>query len=112
MAGDAAAEAAGGEVAGAFDPVSGMLTPAIHVNSVALARQIARESDALFPATATMLASDIAPGTLVELPFHVPAMRTDYCVVTLVDRSVSPAAEAFLNQLRDVERELSEAAAA
>jgi len=59
-----------------------------------------------------MLASDTAAGTLVKLPFHVPAMRTDYCVVTLVDRSVSPAAEAFLNQLRDVEGEISGAAAA
>jgi len=46
LAGDAAAEAAGGEAAGAFDTVSGTLNPAIHVNSVALARQIARESDA------------------------------------------------------------------
>jgi DNA-binding transcriptional LysR family regulator len=115
MFGGPAAEAAAGyDLAGTRDPRTGNIAPAVHVNSLALARQIARDSDALFPATLSMLAEDIAAGRLVTLAFRIPVMRTTYCLVTLRDRSLSPAASAFIRHLRDVEAEIarSEARAA
>ena len=110
----AAEAAAGFDRAGTVDVRTGSFTPAVHVNTLALARQIARGSDALFPAPMSMLAEDIAAGRLVRLDFHIPAMRTTYGLVTLRDRSLSPAANAFIRHVRDVEEEIvrSEAPAA
>jgi DNA-binding transcriptional LysR family regulator len=85
--------------------------PAVHVNSLALARRIACGSDALFPATAAMLAHDLVAGNLVTLDFHVPEMQTVYGIITLADRSQPPAALAFLELLRQVESEIAAAEA-
>ena len=96
-----------GPSAGRFDETSGLFIPAVHVNSLSLARRIAIESDALFPGTADMLASDVAVGRLVTLNFHVPEMKTEYGLITLADRSLAPATVAFLDQLRTVESEIA-----
>ena len=85
--------------AGQTDPDSGMFRPAIHVNTLALARKIARESDALFPGTAGMLAPDLKAGTLVRLDFHHPIMQLTPGLITLKDRSLSPAAKAFMGEV-------------
>ena len=98
--------AAMGSGAGRLDPASGVFMPAVHVNSLSLARRIAGGSDALFPATAAMLAPDLAAGHLVTLDFDAPEMRTDYGIITLTDRSLAPVTLAFLGHLREVESEI------
>ena len=85
--------------AGQTDPDTGMFRPAIHVNTLALARKIARESDALFPGTAGMLAPDLKAGTLVRLDFHHPIMQLTPGLITLKDRSPSPAVKAFMAEV-------------
>jgi DNA-binding transcriptional LysR family regulator len=80
-------------------------TPQILVNSLALARLIARNSDALFPGTAGMIAEDVSAGRLVRLDFDVPAMRTNYGLIHLRGRTLAPAARVFIDALRVVERE-------
>lgn len=52
-----------------------------------------------------MLADDVNAGRLVRLDFHVPPMRTDYGILTLRNRSLSPAARAFIGHLREAESE-------
>ena len=79
--------------------------PQILVNSLALARLIARNSDALVPVTSAMIAEDVAAGHLVRLAFEVPAMRTNYGLVYLRDRTLAPAARVFIEVLRIVEGE-------
>ena len=79
--------------------------PPVLVNSVALARVIAQESDMLVPGTAAMLADDVAHGRLVRLSCTAPAMRTTDGMLYLRDRSLSPAARAFIATLRQVEAE-------
>jgi DNA-binding transcriptional LysR family regulator len=106
LGGATAAAAAADHRAGRLDPATGHFTPAIHVDSLALARQIARDSDVLLPGTASMLADDVMAGRLVRLPFHVPLMRTDYAIITLRSRSLSPAARAFIEHFRIVEAEV------
>jgi len=86
--------------------------PQILVNSVALGLRIARESDAVFPATAAHLVDDLAAGRLVVLDFDVPATRSASGVFRLRDRTLSPGARAFLDILREVEAETREADAA
>jgi DNA-binding transcriptional LysR family regulator len=79
--------------------------PQILVNSLAHARQIARDSDALFPCTAALLEDDVAAGVLIRLNCRVPAMRTTYGVLYLRDRTLAPAARMFIENLRAVEAE-------
>jgi DNA-binding transcriptional LysR family regulator len=83
--------------------------PQILVNSLAHARLIAHDSDALFTGTAALLAEDMAAGRLVKLDCHVPEMRTTYGVLYLRDRTVAPAAKMFIETLRAVEVELARA---
>lgn len=92
---------------GRLDPETGEFLPAITVNSLDLARLIAMESDALFPGTASMLAHDVAAGRLAQLEFRIPVITTAYGFVYLRDRSISPAARAFMDELRAVEAELA-----
>lgn len=84
---------------------AGHFAPQIQVNSIAAARLIARESDAVVPATAAILADDVAAGRLVRLAADAPAMRTDAGVFYLRGRSLAPAARVFIETLRTVEAE-------
>jgi DNA-binding transcriptional LysR family regulator len=85
-------------LAAAFDPQ-------VLVNSLSHARLIARDSDALFPATAALLAEDVAAGRLVRLDCRVPEMRTTYGILYLRGRTLAPAAKMFIETLRAVEAE-------
>ena len=107
LSGAQGAAASRGRDAGLLDKASGVFMPAIHVNSLSLARRITRESDALFPATAEMLAPDLAARNLVTLDFQLPEMQTEYGLITLAERSLAPATVAFLDQLRSVEAEIA-----
>jgi len=79
--------------------------PQISVNSVVLARLIARESDAVFPGTAPMIAEDVAAGRLVRLDCDAPALRTNPGLLYLRGRTLAPAALAFMTILRAAETE-------
>jgi DNA-binding transcriptional LysR family regulator len=79
--------------------------PQILVNSLAHARLIARDSDALFASTAALLAEDVAARRLVKLDCRVPEMRTTHGVLYLRGRSLAPAAKTFIETLRAVEAE-------
>ncbi len=80
--------------------------PSIEVNSLDAAKRIARESDALLPATASILAAELASGLLVRLAFDLPVLGVQPALVRLRDRTPSPAALRFLALLRAVEDEL------
>jgi DNA-binding transcriptional LysR family regulator len=101
----AALAASQGAAQGIGASTPGDFAPQISVNSVVLARLIARESDAVFPGTASLLADDIAAGKLVRLHCDAPAMRTDPGVYYLRGRTLSPAATTFIATLRAVEAE-------
>jgi DNA-binding transcriptional LysR family regulator len=79
--------------------------PQILVNSLAHARLIALDSDALFPSTAALLAEDVAAGRLVKLDCRVPEMRTTHGVLYLRGRTLAPAARTFIETLRAIEAE-------
>jgi len=100
------AAVAGGATSDLLDPDHGDLIPSIHVNSYALARQIACDTDALVPGTARMLAPELDSGRLVRLDFQMPGLRTNYAIIHRRDRSLSPAAQAFIELVRAVEAEV------
>jgi DNA-binding transcriptional LysR family regulator len=80
-------------------------TPQALVNSIAMARLIAQESDLLVPGTAAMLADDVSAGRLVRLECSAPAMRTNNGLLYLRERTLSPAARVFIQALQQVEAE-------
>lgn len=104
--GDAAKAAVAYGAAGRVVPGSGSFAPAIYVSSLSLALCIARESHALFPGTAAMLAPEVQAGRLVTLDFHVPEMRTTHGILTLRGRTPSPATRTFIGIVREVEAEI------
>ena len=83
-------------------PEGGDYEPPISVNTVALARRIALESDAIVPGTASTLAEDIAAGRLVAYDFDLPGMRIDGAAFYLRGRTLAPAARAFVEVLHAV----------
>lgn len=91
---------------------AGQFVPQIQVNSMTTARLIARESNALVPGSAAILADDVAAGRLVRLDVDAPALRTDPGVFHLRGRTLAPAAAVFIAALRAVEAEVAAADAA
>jgi DNA-binding transcriptional LysR family regulator len=96
------------DAAGDTDVEENRVYPAVHVSSHLLARQIAADSDAVCFGTAEMLAADVAAGRLVSPDFWIPEMRVEYALLRPSDRSLSPAAQAFVEALEAVEAELAQ----
>lgn len=90
----------------ADEPGAPELVPQIQVNSPTMGRLIARESDALFPGTASMLADDVATGRLVRLSISAPVLRTVHGILYLRERTPAPATQLFIETLREVEAEI------
>ena len=106
LQGPAGAAAATGARAGSVDAARQAFSPAIEVNSFDAARRITRSTDALFPATSTMLAADLEAGHVATLDYDSPLLRSQPAIVRLSDRTLSPSAERFLAIVRDNERRL------
>lgn len=85
------------------------LLPPILVNSLAMGRQIARGSDALFPGFAAQLADDVVAGRLVLLDIDDAALRNTHALYHRRDRPLAPSALVFRMMLRAVEQELQQA---
>ena len=98
--------------AGAEDLSRKGFAPAIEVNSLDTAKQVTRRSNALFPGSASMLATAFSHGELVRLDYDSPELRTRSALVRMRNRTPSPAALKFMDLVRMVESELiaSEAA--
>jgi DNA-binding transcriptional LysR family regulator len=91
---------------GTTDPSSGDYIPPIKVDSIRLAKDAVRASDAVSLAPLAAITAELASGTLVALPFKAPWLYTNYGFVYLVGRSLSPAAQAFMERVRKVEQEI------
>lgn len=83
-------------------------TPPVMVNSVAVARVIARNSDGIAPATYQLLKPDLDAGSLIILDVQPTTLRTTHAILTLKDRSLSPAARKFIDRLQEIEAEVDD----
>jgi DNA-binding transcriptional LysR family regulator len=95
--------------AGREDQSRNGFAPAIEVNSLDTAKQVTRHSNALFPGSASMLATEFSHGELVRLDFDGPELRTHPVLVRMRHRTPSPAALKFMELVRAVESELLDA---
>lgn len=87
-------------------------TTELHTSSLKMIRQVVRQSDAVSLALPAQLRSDVARGLFVELDVDGPAAYTNYGIIRLAHRTLSPAAELFVGLLLEAEREISEESAA
>lgn len=85
---------------------TGTVASEIRVGSFPLAKRIVMESDAVGAATPTQIADAVACGQLVLLDLDLPWLTTKYGIIRLARRTPSPAAEAFMEVLREVEAEI------
>jgi DNA-binding transcriptional LysR family regulator len=93
--------------AGRIDPDTGDFLPAITVDSIELASRIASSTNAILPAPTGVLSAELRDGKLVPLGFREPWMETAYALIRRRDRTPSPAVSAFVDELREVEAEIS-----
>jgi DNA-binding transcriptional LysR family regulator len=91
--------------AGAIDPDSGDYLPPIKVDSIRVAKDVVMRSDAVGVAPLSMIAQEMRSGQLVALALRLPWMSTGYGFAYRGDRMLSPAAEAFMTEVRSVEAE-------
>ena len=84
----------------------------LHTSSLKMIRQVVRQSDAISLALPAQLRSDVASGLFVELEVDGPAAYTNYGIIRLAHRTLSPAAELFVGLLVEAEREIAEEPAA
>jgi DNA-binding transcriptional LysR family regulator len=93
--------------AGRIDPATGHFLPAITIDSVVLMKRAVHETNAISWAPKVLIASELHDGSLAALPFTPPWARLNYGIFRRADRPVTPALEAFLVELRDVEKKHS-----
>jgi len=89
----------------------GNVRPTIRVDTFQLVRDIVLNSDALSLAAACQTIEDVKQGLLVRLPIPAPWAHTNYGFIRLKGRTLSPAALAFMEIVREVEAEIVQAEA-
>jgi DNA-binding transcriptional LysR family regulator len=92
---------------GVIDPESGDYLPPVRADTVQTARDVVLASDAVGAAPLSLIARDIQAGRLVALKLRAAWLCTSYGFVYRRDRLLSPAAEAFIAEVRAVEAELT-----
>lgn len=88
------------------DPVTGDLLPRITTTSFAAARAIVKRTDGVGMAIPVQIAEEVRTGGLAILDAPAKTIQTNYGITTLRDRTLSPAAQAFVDLLKEVEAEL------
>jgi DNA-binding transcriptional LysR family regulator len=91
---------------GAIDPDTGDYLPPIKVDNFALAKSIVLSSDAIGLAPPGLIDREVRAGQLATLPFRQHLPQTKYGFVYLKGRALSPAAQAFMVEVKSVEAEL------
>jgi DNA-binding transcriptional LysR family regulator len=93
--------------AGNIDKATGDFMPPVTTSALRIAREIVLHSDAISIGIRSQIAGELADGRLAVIDFHPPWLVTNYGFVYLRNRSLSPAAMAFMEEMRAVEAEIS-----
>jgi DNA-binding transcriptional LysR family regulator len=89
----------------------GNLRPTIRADTFQLVRDIVLNSNALGMAADCQIVEDVEQGLLVRLPIQLPWAHSNYGFIRLKGRTLSPAALAFMDAVREVEAEMVKAEA-
>lgn len=89
--------------AGRIDSSNGDFVTAIQVDSVTAAMQVVMASDAIGAAPLRLIETEVQHGVLAALSYRAQWLRLQYGFIYLRDRTLSPAAEAFMREVEAVE---------
>ena len=92
--------------AGAFDPATGDFIPSIEIDVLLHAAKFLKDSDAIALATLTAMEQPLRSGEVVALTTSYMPLQTQYGFIRLQNRSLPPAAMAYMQEVRAVEREV------
>jgi len=84
----------------------GTTAPEIRVDTFALVIPVVLQSDAIGGAAPSQIRGELERGEVVMLPLELPWLKLNYGIIRLANRTPSPAAEAFMHLLREVEAEI------
>ncbi|MBK5354411.1 LysR family transcriptional regulator [Pseudomonas sp. TH41] len=94
--------------AGAYDAVNGDFVPAIEIDVPMQIVKFVENSNALAVGNLSNFEQEIRAGEIVALPIHDLALRTRYGFIYLKERSLPPAVEVYMREVRAVEEEISQ----
>jgi DNA-binding transcriptional LysR family regulator len=87
------------------DKETGDWLPSIEVDDLACARAVIANSDAFGVAAPLQIEPWLRSGEFIALPFQAPWLQLDYGFIYLRKRMLSPAATAFMAQVRLIEQQ-------
>lgn len=90
--------------AGTLDPATGELVPAIELDVPMQIATFTRDADTLVVCTLSQVERELDAGQLAVVPIALPPFEAEYGFIWLRERSLSPAALAYMQALRDEER--------
>ena len=90
------------------DGLTSHALPRVRLEDLTAIRTIVSGTDAISYATPIQLEPLLRRGEVAVIPFRAPWARLDYGFIYLASRSLSPAAEAFMDKVRVIERELAD----
>ncbi|MGY2338941.1 LysR family transcriptional regulator [Pseudomonas sp. SDO5532_S415] len=93
--------------AGAYDTVTGDFVPAIEIDVPMQIVQFVANSNALAVGTLSAFERELLAGEIVPLPLHDQASYTRYGFISLKERSLPPAVEAYMREVRAVEEDVA-----
>lgn len=94
--------------AGAYDAVTGDFVPAIEIDVPMQIVKFVETSNALALGNLSTFEQEIMAGEIVPLPIHDLALRTRYGFIYLKERSLPPAVELYMKEVRAVEVEIGQ----
>lgn len=89
--------------AGSLDPATGDLIPKIEISTPLQSVSFLKNSDAITLSTLTVMEPKLNSGEVVILPLFDFPLQTNYGFVYLKNRSLPPAATAYMQEVRAVE---------
>jgi len=94
------------QAAGRVDDATGEYVPSIEVNTIRMVAEAVATSNA-FGIVPLLTANELGrDGRVQALPLRPPWLKSKYGFITLRNRTLSPAAAAFMSEVRAVESEL------
>jgi DNA-binding transcriptional LysR family regulator len=92
---------------GAIDADTGDYLPPVRADTLQMVKQVVMASDAVGAAPMILIAREIESGQLAALSWSAPWLRLHYGFLYRRDRMLSPAAEAFIAEVRAVEARIA-----
>jgi len=90
---------------GKIDPDTGDMIPSLEVDELTTARAAVLESDAFGTMTPLQIEPWLRSGEFEILPYKAPWLKLEYGFIYLRQRLLTPAAEAYMQLVRDIEKE-------